>query len=581
MRQRNSYVCLGCTLFGILLIHNQAGAANGEPLSCQDISENNTPKRSPIGINSNKCIELKKRPRVPPEHFEQVTLPDPNGLEPNVYYTFERRWKKADVCNIHNIDCTRKNDCEYTDRKYETICVVCPIPEPPSSAEFYCFSEKKPHPATEQNVEVRLFTEGLVTYSRYLDNALHPTPIINYSIDETVHLALDLLLNPNGNTLAPLFGIRLDAQLALHQGERITKTAGLVSLPDLYAFVTKKNSQKTGGGEHQRGGALKVGWMRQRLVYDTVFDMPTWYGFYGGIRSFSSEVGEPASGIRLPTSTQRLGLDDLSAPGISIEGNFQNTLHVDPAHVPALAANARIDFLTPSPLHPHPSRIIEYGIFPASRMERSWSSWGLAEKRGAAYIAPRFNIGVMTKDRSAAVLVGGMGMFSISEGSIEFSDTEATERPYIESFFISVKWRPISVLVQGIFQQIEVVYHQSDTRQKMLTAERFAIIRLALRPLHLMTLGVPSSWRDALQLYFDSAFGKATPTAPLDNRPQPTQHFTIIGGLTSVVPIYPFFKKHWERSSVQIRGIIDIQLSRSDDIPLMAALAGLSLEPIR
>ena len=411
------------------------------------------------------------------------------------------------------------------------------------------------------------------------DDASAPS-VVNYPFSEHAALATDLVRMVDGGVNPPLLGLRSDLRGAWSQGNKETQTAGTFAIVDLYVFMTMTAQQPVPGGEHSRGITLRGGWLREHLVYDTVYDDPSWYGFYRGVRPFAPTFGDPKGSTLMADGMARYAIDENSFPGVGLEINMRKSLPIDAAHVPALAANARIDYLMPSPLVTHESRLIEYPVDPDPYLERRWRSAAARHSSSAPSVSTKANIGLQNKDRSVAAVGGLVGRVALGEESLTLSGENWDYQQHILSAFLSVRWLPVSLVVQGCFRRgaYATIEPTTGERRSRVTADKLGLVRLSLRPLQVLAIRVPEEWRSTLNVYFDATWGRVAPFDTDDGDPagQPRQRDSFAGGISSIMPLHPLTDDAGETS---LALVLDLQVLFADGVPVFAGMAGIRLAP--
>ncbi|MBN2340572.1 MAG: hypothetical protein JXX29_14420 [Deltaproteobacteria bacterium] len=194
-------------------------------------------------------------------------------------------------------------------------------------------------------------------------------------------------------------------------------------------------------GRHHFGLNVQAGLIRQPVYYAVTFDDMPVYRFYGRPVPYLTPNAyrnyQPFSSGLLA----RVGMEGRTRFGGTVESNNFFTLPIQNAHVLGLDINSRVDLFAASFAARDELTPIDYPVF------IRYAARPGEETNGGLVVAPKVNIGALTKVDTLRLHVGYSGEYSIQPNDITNADGRFESRYRRNTGFLSLAMHFLDLLV--------------------------------------------------------------------------------------------------------------------------------------
>ncbi len=423
----------------------------------------------------------------------------------------------------------------------------------------------------------------------------------NYRNRFSVNLRSQLGFNPGRGTA--LTGVDVDVIASLLSGESDTLTADGYRLfaRALNAYAAwrwmpmasvKRGSGTAYYGRHRFGVSFRGGVIRQSIEYaNTFFDMPI-YQFYGRAGAYDTEQNFRHYGPMTAGLLARTGLEGRSRIGGLVESNNTFSLPIEAAHVLMMDFNTRLEFLGATLLAPNDSMALEHPATMTFPPEATWEKAITRNSDTAMAIAPKLNVGVLTKTDTLRLHLAYSGEYTVVPSEINFGSSDIKSRYNLSTFQLDLGMHILQLKLAYI--RLKTDYER--THPKLGTAEQTQTNDMfrGYLAFHLFEMLAKFNqrlvhYKHALSYYMEYLYNtrqtELTSTAPSSQQTIPVWNnpsftHTFKGGLISVFPLYPSLDRLASHPhGVQLDLLVDVSVATVADSPYMTGLLGLRLHP--
>ena len=372
-----------------------------------------------------------------------------------------------------------------------------------------------------------------------------------------------------------VIGFNTDFQADINENIGDDTSPDFFTFHDLGVYLSHELSKQVSGGYNYFGYMLRLGWTRQKLIYDSNYLDNTAYSFYGGIRSYIPWDTDRRVDSFFPGARVITNLDNQTRLSLTLEANYMYSFSINAAHVPTLVVDARLDFLGK---YAYPqSSYIEDALFLSPKEEQYW----ILSMQGIGAISPKINMGIQTKTETISAVLGYAGEYSVDSTSIELTEGYFEQDYRIHNLFLSFRFDILSIYA-SVTNRINELHSMDEPDRDSDFKDWIFDIKGVFRPFEILTLyrKVLPRWRHALNLYVEYLdIFKTGGSGPVVRAPNSFNDDIFIIGVSSILPVYPLNATKWYGSSWVIEGLVDLQLVNNQQYTSFALLLGLRFRP--